>query len=188
MVKVPYRSVSRRNLNKVLIKLVVNRGGRWSHDLFMRFICPLHFRKWARDEDVLYEDPAGQIINLHSVLHSQTFAKCYGAIYHWTLPVTPPDARQQVIFSGLMSLLSVLSYILICVFCSAGSTCAMSYLGIPLFFFSYCHYSSSRHSNRGRWQESSSIEDGDVGVKSKNRVRSGDLSIFSLGEDENSLA
>ncbi|KAL6103925.1 ssx2ip [Pungitius sinensis] len=45
--------------------------------------------------------------------------------------------------------------------------------------------SSSRHSNRGRWQESSSIEDGDV--KSKNRVRSGDLSIFSLGEDENSL-
>ncbi|XP_042285603.1 synovial sarcoma, X breakpoint 2 interacting protein a [Thunnus maccoyii] len=47
--------------------------------------------------------------------------------------------------------------------------------------------SSSRHSNRGRWQESSTIEDGDNRVKSKNRVRCGDLSIFSLGEDENSL-
>ncbi|XP_032388462.1 synovial sarcoma, X breakpoint 2 interacting protein a isoform X2 [Etheostoma spectabile] len=47
--------------------------------------------------------------------------------------------------------------------------------------------SSSRHSNRGRWRESSSIEDGDIRVKSKNRVRCGDLSIFSLGEDENSL-
>ncbi|XP_068427084.1 synovial sarcoma, X breakpoint 2 interacting protein a [Clinocottus analis] len=48
--------------------------------------------------------------------------------------------------------------------------------------------SSSRHSNRGCWQESCSIEDGDTRVKSQNRVRSGDLSIFSLGEDENSLS
>ncbi|XP_075954384.1 synovial sarcoma, X breakpoint 2 interacting protein a [Anarhichas minor] len=47
--------------------------------------------------------------------------------------------------------------------------------------------SSSRHSNQGRWQESSSIEDGDVRVKSKSRVRCGDFSVFSLGEDENSL-
>ncbi|XP_040000235.1 synovial sarcoma, X breakpoint 2 interacting protein a isoform X2 [Xiphias gladius] len=47
--------------------------------------------------------------------------------------------------------------------------------------------SSSRYSNRGRWQESSTIEDGDTHAKSKNRVRCGDLSIFSLGEDENSL-
>ncbi|XP_034742893.1 synovial sarcoma, X breakpoint 2 interacting protein a isoform X2 [Etheostoma cragini] len=47
--------------------------------------------------------------------------------------------------------------------------------------------SSSRQSNRGRWQESSSIEDADIRIKSKNRVRCGDLSIFSLGEDENSL-
>ncbi|KAM8850352.1 synovial sarcoma, X breakpoint 2 interacting protein a isoform 1-T3 [Spinachia spinachia] len=47
--------------------------------------------------------------------------------------------------------------------------------------------SSSQRSNRGRWQESSSIEDADVGVKSNNRVLSGDLSMFSLGEDENSL-
>ncbi|XP_059200982.1 synovial sarcoma, X breakpoint 2 interacting protein a isoform X1 [Centropristis striata] len=47
--------------------------------------------------------------------------------------------------------------------------------------------SFSRHSNRGRWQESSTIEDGDIRAKSKNRVRCGDLSIFSLGEDENSL-
>ncbi|XP_008283492.1 synovial sarcoma, X breakpoint 2 interacting protein a [Stegastes partitus] len=42
--------------------------------------------------------------------------------------------------------------------------------------------SSSRHSNRGRWQESSSIDDGETRLKSKHR-----LSIFSLGEDENSL-
>lgn len=54
----------------------------------------------------------------------------------------------------------------------------------PLIFNS--QFSSSRHSNRGRWQESSTIEDGDV-LKLKNRVRCGDLSIFSLGEDENSL-
>ncbi|KAM9349420.1 synovial sarcoma, X breakpoint 2 interacting protein a isoform 2-T2 [Symphorus nematophorus] len=47
--------------------------------------------------------------------------------------------------------------------------------------------SSSRHSNRGCWQESSTIEDGDTRFKSKNRVRCGDLSIFSFGEDENSL-
>nr|XP_046263402.1 synovial sarcoma, X breakpoint 2 interacting protein a isoform X2 [Scatophagus argus] len=47
--------------------------------------------------------------------------------------------------------------------------------------------SSSRHSNRGSWQESSSTEDGETRFKSKNRVRCGDLSIFSLGEDENSL-
>ncbi|XP_019122645.1 synovial sarcoma, X breakpoint 2 interacting protein a [Larimichthys crocea] len=47
--------------------------------------------------------------------------------------------------------------------------------------------SSSRHSNRGCWQESSSIEDRDTRFKSKSRGRCGDLSIFSLGEDENSL-
>ncbi|XP_034558525.1 synovial sarcoma, X breakpoint 2 interacting protein a [Notolabrus celidotus] len=47
--------------------------------------------------------------------------------------------------------------------------------------------SSSRLSNRGYWQDSSSIEDGDARFKSKNRVRCTDLSIFSLGEDENSL-
>ncbi|XP_074544058.1 synovial sarcoma, X breakpoint 2 interacting protein a [Halichoeres trimaculatus] len=47
--------------------------------------------------------------------------------------------------------------------------------------------SSSRLSNRGCWQDSSTIEDGDSRFKSKNRVRCGDLSIFSLGEDENSL-
>ncbi|XP_055359559.1 synovial sarcoma, X breakpoint 2 interacting protein a isoform X2 [Betta splendens] len=47
--------------------------------------------------------------------------------------------------------------------------------------------SSSRPSNRGRWQESSAIEDGDA-LKSKHRARCGDLSIFSLGEDENSLS
>ncbi|XP_020490891.1 synovial sarcoma, X breakpoint 2 interacting protein a isoform X1 [Labrus bergylta] len=47
--------------------------------------------------------------------------------------------------------------------------------------------SSSRHSNRGSWQESSTIDDGDTRFKIKNRVRCGDLSIFSLGEDENSL-
>lgn len=45
--------------------------------------------------------------------------------------------------------------------------------------------SSSRHSHRGRWQESSTIEGGDTRVKSKTRVRCGN--IFSLGEDENSL-
>ncbi|KAG8014247.1 Afadin-and alpha-actinin-binding protein [Nibea albiflora] len=47
--------------------------------------------------------------------------------------------------------------------------------------------SSSRHSNRGCWQESSTIEDRDTRFKSKSRGRCGDLSIFSLGEDENSL-
>ncbi|KAI4809763.1 hypothetical protein KUCAC02_018628 [Chaenocephalus aceratus] len=46
--------------------------------------------------------------------------------------------------------------------------------------------SSSRHSKRGCWPESSTIEDGDFRVKS-NRIRCGDLSIFSLGGDENSL-
>ncbi|XP_072220230.1 synovial sarcoma, X breakpoint 2 interacting protein a [Leuresthes tenuis] len=46
---------------------------------------------------------------------------------------------------------------------------------------------SSRHSNRGRWQESSTVKDGDTQVTSKSRVRIGDWSIFSLGEDENSL-
>ncbi|XP_026170164.1 synovial sarcoma, X breakpoint 2 interacting protein a [Mastacembelus armatus] len=45
----------------------------------------------------------------------------------------------------------------------------------------------SRHLHRGSWQESSAIDDGDTRLKSKNRVRCGDLSIFSLGEDENSL-
>ena len=56
-----------------------------------------------------------------------------------------------------------------------------------LFKFIYFHFSSSRHSNRGCWQESSTTEDGDARFKSKSRVRCGDLSIFSLGEDENSL-
>ncbi|XP_019966928.1 synovial sarcoma, X breakpoint 2 interacting protein a isoform X2 [Paralichthys olivaceus] len=46
---------------------------------------------------------------------------------------------------------------------------------------------SSRNSNRGRRHECSSIEDGDTRTKSKHRVRCGDLSIFSLGEDENNL-
>lgn len=45
--------------------------------------------------------------------------------------------------------------------------------------------SSSRHSNRACWQDSSTLEDEDPRIKSKNRVRSRDLSIFSLGEDEN---
>ncbi|XP_053185789.1 synovial sarcoma, X breakpoint 2 interacting protein a isoform X2 [Scomber japonicus] len=47
--------------------------------------------------------------------------------------------------------------------------------------------SSSRPSNRRCRQESSIIDDGDTRVKSKNRVRCGDLGVFSLGEDENSL-
>lgn len=47
--------------------------------------------------------------------------------------------------------------------------------------------SSTRHSSHGRWHESSTIEDGDSQVKAKSRLRCGDLSIFSLGEDENSL-
>ncbi|XP_041848536.1 synovial sarcoma, X breakpoint 2 interacting protein a [Melanotaenia boesemani] len=45
----------------------------------------------------------------------------------------------------------------------------------------------SRHSNRGRWQESSTITNGDTRAKSKNRVCSGDLRIFSLDGDQNSL-
>ncbi|XP_068605135.1 synovial sarcoma, X breakpoint 2 interacting protein a [Brachionichthys hirsutus] len=44
--------------------------------------------------------------------------------------------------------------------------------------------SSSRCSNRGCWQESSTIEDRDVRLKSKNSYRRGDFSIFSLCEDE----
>ena len=55
------------------------------------------------------------------------------------------------------------------------------------FLFLFFHFSSSRHSNRGCWQESSTTEDGDSRFKSKSRVRCGDLSIFSLGEDEHSL-
>ncbi|XP_035025750.1 synovial sarcoma, X breakpoint 2 interacting protein a isoform X1 [Hippoglossus stenolepis] len=47
--------------------------------------------------------------------------------------------------------------------------------------------SSSRNSKGGRRQECSTIEDGDTRTKSKHRVRCGDLSIFSLGEDENNL-
>lgn len=47
--------------------------------------------------------------------------------------------------------------------------------------------SSSRLSNRGRWPECSNIEDGETRVRPKNRLRSCDMSIFSLGEDENSL-
>ncbi|KAK7945485.1 hypothetical protein WMY93_001213 [Mugilogobius chulae] len=45
---------------------------------------------------------------------------------------------------------------------------------------------SSRQSNRGRWQESSSFEDGNNRAKAKVRSRCGQISIFSLG-DENSL-
>ncbi|XP_072296976.1 synovial sarcoma, X breakpoint 2 interacting protein a [Eucyclogobius newberryi] len=45
---------------------------------------------------------------------------------------------------------------------------------------------SSRQSNRGRWQESSTIEDGDTRAKAKVRSRCGEINIFSLGE-ENSL-
>ncbi|XP_039458132.1 synovial sarcoma, X breakpoint 2 interacting protein a isoform X1 [Oreochromis aureus] len=48
--------------------------------------------------------------------------------------------------------------------------------------------SSSRHSNRGLWQECNTIEDGDNRVKAKHRGRCSDLSIFSMGEDENSLS
>lgn len=48
--------------------------------------------------------------------------------------------------------------------------------------------STSRHSNRGSWQDSSTIDDGEAWFKTKNRVQCGDLSIFSLGEDENSLS
>ncbi|XP_056148548.1 synovial sarcoma, X breakpoint 2 interacting protein a [Lampris incognitus] len=47
--------------------------------------------------------------------------------------------------------------------------------------------SYSRHSTRGSWQESSAVQAGDTMVKSKHRIQCGDLSIFSLGEDENSL-
>ncbi|KAM9322039.1 synovial sarcoma, X breakpoint 2 interacting protein a isoform 1-T2 [Pholidichthys leucotaenia] len=48
--------------------------------------------------------------------------------------------------------------------------------------------SSSRYSNQGLWQESSTFIDGASLVKAKNRALSGDLSIFSLDEDENRLA
>ncbi|CAN9502933.1 unnamed protein product [Ophioblennius macclurei] len=47
--------------------------------------------------------------------------------------------------------------------------------------------SSSRQSNRSRWQISGATEDGDNPVRSKSRVQHSDLSIFSLDEDENSL-
>ncbi|XP_024129904.1 synovial sarcoma, X breakpoint 2 interacting protein a [Oryzias melastigma] len=47
--------------------------------------------------------------------------------------------------------------------------------------------SSSRHSNQRRWQESSTTEDDDSWLKSKNKVCSSDLSIFSLDEDKNQL-
>ncbi|XP_069013759.1 synovial sarcoma, X breakpoint 2 interacting protein a [Embiotoca jacksoni] len=47
--------------------------------------------------------------------------------------------------------------------------------------------SSSRHSNRGCWQESSHHDEGDTRVKSRSRGRCSDFSMFSLGEDENSL-
>lgn len=49
----------------------------------------------------------------------------------------------------------------------------------------FIYFSSSRHSNRACWPDSSTLEDEDPRIKSKNRVRSRDLSIFSLGEDEN---
>ncbi|XP_033838057.1 synovial sarcoma, X breakpoint 2 interacting protein a [Periophthalmus magnuspinnatus] len=45
---------------------------------------------------------------------------------------------------------------------------------------------SSRQSSRGRWQESSTIEDGNNQTKTKIRSRYEEISIFSLGE-ENSL-
>uniref|UniRef100_A0AAV2JRG5 Mucolipin extracytosolic domain-containing protein n=1 Tax=Knipowitschia caucasica TaxID=637954 RepID=A0AAV2JRG5_KNICA len=44
---------------------------------------------------------------------------------------------------------------------------------------------SSRQSNRGSWQESSAIEHGDNQAKTKLRSRCGDISVFSVG-DENS--
>ncbi|XP_075877779.1 synovial sarcoma, X breakpoint 2 interacting protein a isoform X2 [Nelusetta ayraudi] len=47
--------------------------------------------------------------------------------------------------------------------------------------------SSSRHSNRAFCQDSCNLEDEYTRIKSKNRARSKDLSIFSLDEDENSL-
>ncbi|KAM8839577.1 synovial sarcoma, X breakpoint 2 interacting protein a [Synchiropus picturatus] len=54
--------------------------------------------------------------------------------------------------------------------------------------------SSSRHEGRGRWQESHPADDdhGSGGsaaprAKSMNRLRCSDLSIFTLGEDENGL-
>ncbi|KAM4605443.1 synovial sarcoma, X breakpoint 2 interacting protein a isoform 2-T2 [Polymixia lowei] len=47
--------------------------------------------------------------------------------------------------------------------------------------------SSPRHSKRGSWQESSTIQAADALVNSKHRIRYGELSIFSVGKDENSL-
>uniref|UniRef100_A0A8C7WZE7 Synovial sarcoma, X breakpoint 2 interacting protein a n=1 Tax=Oryzias sinensis TaxID=183150 RepID=A0A8C7WZE7_9TELE len=48
-------------------------------------------------------------------------------------------------------------------------------------------YSSSRHSNQRRWQESGATEDEESWLKSKSKVCSSDLSIFSLDEDKNPL-
>eukprot|EP00066_Takifugu_rubripes_P008878 XP_003975409.1 PREDICTED: afadin- and alpha-actinin-binding protein-like isoform X1 [Takifugu rubripes] len=48
--------------------------------------------------------------------------------------------------------------------------------------------SSSRHTNRGCWQDSCISEGGDARFSSKNRLRCEDLSNFSLDEDENRLA
>ncbi|KAM9789162.1 synovial sarcoma, X breakpoint 2 interacting protein a [Neosynchiropus ocellatus] len=49
--------------------------------------------------------------------------------------------------------------------------------------------SSSRHESRGRWQESHPADDAAAArAKSANRLRYSDLSIFTLGEDENGLA
>lgn len=50
------------------------------------------------------------------------------------------------------------------------------------------NFSSSRHTNRGCWQDSCVSEGGDARFSSKNRLRCEDLSIFSLDEDENRLA
>ncbi|TWW73758.1 Afadin- and alpha-actinin-binding protein [Takifugu flavidus] len=48
--------------------------------------------------------------------------------------------------------------------------------------------SSSRHTNRGCWQDSCISEGGDARFSSKNRLRCEDLGNFSLDEDENRLA
>lgn len=65
-----------------------------------------------------------------------------------------------------------------------------------LWCFHFCHsdivtfyfsFSSSRHSNRAFCQDSCNLEEEYTRIKSKNRARSKDLSIFSLDEDENSL-
>lgn len=46
---------------------------------------------------------------------------------------------------------------------------------------------SSRYSNQGHWQDSSTFDSDDNRTKSKIRARYGDISVFSLGEEENSV-